>query len=121
MKKLIYWVSVAVFLAFSYMVIDCCIPDADAHYRGGRGGYHGGRCFIATAAYGDANHQHVMILREFRDRYLLTNDAGAYMVEMYYQHSPAAATFISEHDYLKPAIRVGLLPIVGVGYLLNRF
>ena len=48
-------------------------------------------CFVATAAYGDPGHPMVQILREFRDKYLLTFSAGKWFVYQYYQHGPAAA------------------------------
>ena len=48
------------------------------------GGGSGGGCFIATAAYGSYMEPHVMILRDFRDRLLLTNPVGKALVELYY-------------------------------------
>ena len=58
-----------------------------------------------------------MTLREFRDRYLLTNGPGQAFVEWYYRVSPPAAAFIAEHESLKTAVRWGLTPVVyGVKY-----
>lgn len=71
-------------------------------------------CFIATAAYGSPFEKHVVLLREFRDRILLTNRYGKMFVETYFRLSPPAARFISDHPYLKPAVRVSLLPLVGI-------
>jgi len=72
----------------------------------------GGGCFIATAAWGNALEPEVATLREFRDRYLLTNAAGQAFVEWYYRVSPPAAAFIAEHESLKTAVRWGLTPVV---------
>jgi hypothetical protein len=36
----------------------------------------GGGCFIATAAFGSPMENHVMILRQFRDKFLLPNKIG---------------------------------------------
>jgi len=44
--------------------------------NGGSTGGGGGGCFIATAAYGSLMEPHVDILREFRDRCLITNRVG---------------------------------------------
>ncbi len=70
------------------------------------------KCFIATAAYGSGLAPEVAVLREFRDRYLLTNRPGQAFVEWYYAVSPPAAAFIAEHESLRAAVRLGLTPIV---------
>jgi hypothetical protein len=72
----------------------------------------GGGCFIATAAYGSGLAPEVTVLREFRDRFLLTNRAGQAFVDWYYAYSPPVAAFIAEHDSLKTAMRMGLTPVV---------
>jgi hypothetical protein len=45
-------------------------------------------CYIATMAYGSAEHPDVRALRQFRDSYLLDNAAGRIFVAWYYRHSP---------------------------------
>ncbi|MBN1664066.1 MAG: hypothetical protein JW943_10740 [Deltaproteobacteria bacterium] len=77
-----------------------------------------GGCFIATAAYGSYLHPHVRILRALRDRFLLTNKPGRLFVEAYYHYSPPLADFISRHDALKAAVRVILLPLLGLSLLM---
>jgi outer membrane protein assembly factor BamB len=74
----------------------------------------GGRCFIATAAYGSPMATEIGILREFRDEYLLTNPLGQALIDLYYRVSPPIAQFITEHPSLKPIVRAGLLPAVGL-------
>jgi hypothetical protein len=70
------------------------------------------RCFIATAAYGGGHAPEVTVLREFRDRYLLTNGPGQAFVEWYYRVSPPVAAFIAERESLKTAVRCSLTPVV---------
>jgi hypothetical protein len=77
----------------------------------------GGGCFIATAAYGSPMQPHVKILREFRDRFLLVNNAGKAFVHLYNIYSPPIAYFIANHDSLRVMVRLGLLPFIGVSWL----
>jgi len=82
-----------------------------------RGGGGGGSCFIATAAYGSYLDPHVYVLRNFRDRYLLTNDMGKAFVDFYYLYSPPVAAFIERHEALRAATRWALSPVVyGIEY-----
>ncbi len=75
-------------------------------------------CFIATAAYGSSLEKHVMVLRQFRDRYLQTNDWGRGFVRLYYQYSPPLADFISQSRLLRSAVQLALLPLVSLSYFL---
>lgn len=72
----------------------------------------GGGCFIATAAYGSYMEPHVMVLRNFRDKYLLTNAPGRAFVAFYYRTSPPIADFIRQQETLKIITRILLTPIV---------
>jgi hypothetical protein len=71
-------------------------------------------CFIATAAYGTPMAEEIQVLREFRDKYLLTNAVGQTLVGFYYRVSPPMAEFITEHPSLKPIVRAGLVPAVAM-------
>jgi hypothetical protein len=72
-------------------------------------------CFIATAAYGTDTAREIDILREFRDEVLLPNISGARLVSFYYRTSPPIADFISQHEVLRTAVRVGFIdPIVTI-------
>ena len=94
---------------------------ADLQGTGFDGGYEGptqppqGLCAIATAAYGTGTAKEIDILREFRDAVLLPNSLGAKFVSFYYKTSPPIANFISQHEVLRTAVRVGFVdPIVKI-------
>ncbi|UCG79161.1 MAG: S8 family serine peptidase [Nitrospirota bacterium] len=74
----------------------------------------GGGCFIATAAYGSYMHKDVKVLREFRDRHLLTNAPGRIFVKAYYMYSPPVAEMISENDIARAVVRMALTPFIFV-------
>ncbi len=75
-------------------------------------------CFIATASYGSKFEPAVVLLRNFRDEYLLTNTLGRRFVDFYYHNSPPIANFISNHEILKGVVRGLLVPVIGVVYLI---
>ena len=77
-----------------------------------------GGCFIATAAYGADWYPEVQALRDFRDRYLLRNVAGRWLVARYYELSPGVADYIREHGALKPLVRAMLTPLVVLALFL---
>ncbi len=68
-------------------------------------------CFIATAAFGSPQEEHVVTLREFRDRYLTTHHIGKIFIEFYYKHSPPIAELISNNSVLKTITRLVLIPV----------
>ncbi len=75
-------------------------------------GVGGGGCFIATAAYGSPLDPHLDSLRDFRDRFMMTNRPGRALVRFYYRYSPPLADFISDRDWLRAVVRALLTPIV---------
>jgi hypothetical protein len=101
-------------------------PPIDWGGNGGGGGgsdWGGGKsgCFIATAAYGSNSHPHVQIMRQFRDRYLLTHRLGRSLVNAYYRMSPGLARTIGHYKWLRAPARLILLPGVTISYSAVHF
>jgi hypothetical protein len=82
------------------------------------GGGGGGGCFIATAAFGSPMAGQVEFLRQFRDRYLLTNALGKKFVDWYYRNGPVAAGYIHDKPLAKATVRAALYPLIGFSVLL---
>lgn len=74
-------------------------------------------CFIATATFGSPLHPYLDILRSFRDKKLLSNSWGQKFVKWYYKNGPIGARWIEEHSYVKPVVRILLMPLIGMSYL----
>jgi hypothetical protein len=64
---------------------------------------------------------HVKVLREFRDRFMLTSSVGRCFVDPYYTYSPPVAEFIASHDTLRATVRCGLMPVVAVSWMAVHF
>ncbi len=94
------------------------IVDGTTYYGNQVGFRTSDSCFIATAAFGSIIHPSVKVLRDFRDRYMLDNQLGRFLVTQYYRYSPSAANVIAADDLLRFITRVVLLPLVGAAWLL---
>ncbi|MBA4395900.1 MAG: hypothetical protein C0394_00700 [Syntrophus sp. (in: bacteria)] len=75
-------------------------------------------CFVATAAYGAADHPMVMLLRDFRDRCLLPWQGGRWLVKQYYAYGPAAADLIRNRPPAMWAVRCLLAPLAALTFFL---
>jgi hypothetical protein len=70
------------------------------------------RCFIAAAACGAPMARELWTLCHFRDKYLLRNCVGRYVVAYYYRHSPPVANYLYQRNFSKSATRWVLKPII---------
>ena len=86
--------------------------SSGASSAGGGGGGGGGGCFIATAAYGHAMAPEILVLKKFRDEYLLNNSFGRRFVNSYYHISPPIAKYIEKNEPAKFVVRIVLKPVV---------
>jgi hypothetical protein len=77
----------------------------------------GGGCFIATAAYGSHMAPHVMVLRDFRDRFMINSYLGNAFMDLYNAYSPPVADFIASHNTVRLMVRLSLMPVVGMSWV----
>lgn len=61
----------------------------------------GGKCFVATATMGSYDHPEVMVLRNFRDNWILEKSWGEAFVKWYYHYGAIAAKSIEKSFILK--------------------
>ncbi len=69
-------------------------------------------CFVATAAYGTPLAAEISVLRQFRDRHLMTNGVGRALVEAYYEVGPVFADWIRPNDWMRERVRGLLSPAI---------
>ncbi|RMF16806.1 MAG: hypothetical protein D6761_05655, partial [Candidatus Dadabacteria bacterium] len=67
------------------------------------------RCFVVTAAWGDARSPMVDAWRFFRDGFLTRVPGGTALIHWYYDHSPPAAAWLSRHDGARHLAQIVLL------------
>lgn len=61
--------------------------------------------------------RHVLILMQFRDKWLLSSYLGRGLVDMYYEASPPVADYLRQHPTARTTVRYALIPLTGVAYL----
>ena len=65
----------------------------------------GGKCFVATAVYGNYDAPEVQKLRYFRDRYLNQSHLGRAFITLYYKYGPRLASAIDNKPAIKRLLR----------------
>jgi len=80
-----------------------------------------GGCFIATAVYGTPYSNEVLVLKEFRDNWLLNYSLGRVFVRFYYKVSPPIANQIAKRQYLKEITKtILIIPLITLANYLKR-
>ena len=84
--------------------------DPDDYVRKAAGGkLSDSQCFIATAVYGSPSAPEVIILKDFRDTFLMKHQIGRLFVYVYYTLSPSVVPLIKERKHLKGVVRLLVL------------
>ena len=69
-------------------------------------------CYIATMVYGDYDHPKVMVLRQYRDNYLMNSFIGRCFIKIYYYLSPKAVGVLRDKKHINNLIRAILNRLV---------
>ena len=62
-------------------------------------------CYIATMVYGDYNHPQVLVLRDFRDSFLVHFYLGRSFIKFYYQYSPSWVKALENNKTINKIIK----------------
>lgn len=84
-------------------------------------GYGTPTCFVASVAYGSRIHPFIDHLRWLRDAYLLKFETGKSFVAWYYKNGSELAEVVGNHQALKFAAQVLLLPPIAAAYALKSW
>jgi hypothetical protein len=68
----------------------------------------GGACFVATCAYGNANHPDVAYLRLYRDHVLSQTAFGRCLISLYYRVGPCLARWMEPYPRLRHLAKLAL-------------
>ncbi|TLX93144.1 MAG: hypothetical protein E6K91_09020 [Thaumarchaeota archaeon] len=78
----------------------------------------GGRCLIATAAFGSELSPQVQFLRGFRDNQILLTESGSSFMNVfnswYYSFSPYVADYERQQPWLQAIVKTSIYPLLGI-------
>jgi len=69
-------------------------------------------CFLSSSVFGSPSHPYMVVLRDFKNKYLIHNALGRKIVDLYYSYSPLISDLILQFKVLKYAVRNSLIPVV---------
>ncbi|MGH9878778.1 MAG: PKD domain-containing protein, partial [Nitrososphaerales archaeon] len=92
--------------------------DSNAPSNGPSNVPNGGRCLIATAAFGSELAPQVQFLREFRDKHIMSTASGSSFMNVfnawYYSFSPYVADYEREQPWMQQIVKVSIYPLLGI-------
>jgi len=69
-------------------------------------------CYIGTIISGTPAERHIKTLRDFRDKYLLTNSPGQMFVKVYYRISPSLVELFRQSECARLIGRMMVIPVI---------
>ena len=110
MRKIAIWLTALIVVAFIIGIVGYGYAQEESPSEGGTAG-----CCVCASAYDSVDDARLDIIREFRDKYLMTDPTGQVIASLYYDvFSPPIARFINDHPVFKPYARVALTPVVAL-------
>lgn len=76
-------------------------------------------CFTRRALTGTSMQPAIILLRDFRDSYMLNNMLGTKFTSYYYRISPTISAFISDSETLKFLVRILLIPFIFIAAIFT--
>lgn len=73
----------------------------------------GPACFVATAVYGDPQHDDVVYLRSFRDTVLNRYLLGRWFIKLYWYVGPIMARYVVKSRFTRHSVRKFIETLVG--------
>src|SRR4030042_1588598 len=111
MRKIALWLTVLIVVAFIIGIVGYGYAQEESPGEGGGAA----SCCGRSSAYASVDDGRLNIIREFRDKYLMTNPTGQLIASLYYDvFSPPVARFINGHPAVKPYARAALTPVVAL-------
>ena len=96
-------------------------PSGDSN---GSSTSNGGRCLIATAAFGSELAPQVQFLREFRDKRIMSTVSGSSFMNAfnawYYSFSPYVADYEREQPWLQQIVKGSIYPLLGILHISEK-
>lgn len=112
-------IAIGLLIALLLIPIGLVVALFVAIFNSGSGsGGSGSGCYVATMSYGSYDAPQVLILREFRDRFLQKFGAGRAFIAWYYRNSPS---FVAKHRNKKWLHSTLRLPLNGLVFVLKPF
>ena len=85
---------------------------------------NGGRCLIATAAFGSELTPQVQFLRNFRDEHIMSTLSGSSFMNVfniwYYSFSPYIADYEKEQPWLQQSVKSLIYPLISILHVSEK-
>ena len=111
-------VFVGLFVLLLLLIVGLLVSESGGGGSSGSSSNSDPNCYIATMVYGSNTAHEVELLRQFRDRVLLSYTLGKKFVNWYYCNSPRFVDRFKHSTVVNQCVKLVLNPIV---YVIRKF